>query len=612
MIYDLLNKYGKYFKNLDVVLDNYRLKNGIYYKLNQDGTFEKLWVEKDTNQNTELYQYFKIRDLYSNYIDSNKAIPTQTEIMYQEKKCNMLKKICSNNPYTLFFKNKYLEDLCSKEANKEALPTWIFEKGIDKYYSSLVEMITMPKKEDEMIMEQLRGNYLLAEQIMEQKAPMLKAFYTVIEDLKAEEMPKEIWIRIFLDKTEEDYEKASNLYIMLNIFNNNHGNKTIDGEIFGINNYNFGANSKKPYLELKTTSYKIASRVDLETINVIKNLYLWLLQNGTMKTFVTLPQNYDFCTDNEKEDTIRNQNIFLLKAIDVKGQARILDYDSISNYSTKIKDFHCENYLESKYSWMQPQYTDNIYRLEWIVNNIWITNNMKSERNVLRESYYKEKEKENKSKQVGWKKMFLEKYSAIFLNLFRKENAKPFQNKLQAIGCEVVENTLIDDMKDGGCYQISNAVNAMNLWIALDLYFMIKGGNLKMKIDDVKKRASDIVLKDQEIMADDEYYYLAGQVAYYLLSKSEAGKLTQDETEPFVKSGNIKKLKKELEFLYNKYKHAIYLKDRKFNHVFSELMLKEPESNVKENKPMILAGMLSNNLFFQPNELKEVGGNENE
>lgn len=612
MIYDLLNKYGKYFKNLDVVLDNYRLKNGIYYKFNQDGTFEKLWVEKDTNQNTELYQYFKIRDLYSNYIDSNKAIPTQTEIMYQEKKCNMLKKICSNNPYTLFFKNKYLEDLCSKEANKEALPTWIFEKGIDKYYSSLVEMITMPKKEDEMIMEQLKGNYLLAEQIMEQKAPMLKAFYTVIEDLKAEEMPKEIWIRIFLDKTEEDYEKASNLYIMLNIFNNNHGNKTIDGEIFGINNYNFGANSKKPYLELKTTSYKIASRVDLETINVIKNLYLWLLQNGTTKTFVTLPQNYDFCTDNEKEDTIRNQNIFLLKAINDNGRVKVLDYDSISNYSTKIKDFHCENYLESKYSWMQPLYTDNIYRLEWIVNNIWITNNMKSERNVLRESYYKEKEKENKSKQVGWKKMFLEKYSAIFLNLFRKENAKPFQNKLQAIGCEVVENTLIDDMKDGGCYQISNAVNAMNLWIALDLYFMIKGGNLKMKIDDVKKRASDIVLKDQEIMADDEYYYLAGQVAYYLLSKSEAGKLTQDVTEPFVKSGNIKKLKKELEYLYNKYKHAIYLKDRKFNHVFSELMLKEPESNVKENKPMILAGMLSNNLFFQPNELKEVGGNENE
>ena len=612
MIYDLLNKYGKYFKNLDVVLDNYRLKNGIYYKFNQDGTFEKLWVEKDTNQNTELYQYFKIRDLYSNYIDSNKAIPTQTEIMYQEKKCNMLKKICSNNPYTLFFKNKYLEDLCSKEANKEALPTWIFEKGIDKYYSSLVEMITMPKKEDEMIMEQLRGNYLLAEQIMEQKAPMLKAFYTVIEDLKAEEMPKEIWIRIFLDKTEEDYEKASNLYIMLNIFNNNHGNKTIDGEIFGINNYNFGANSKKPYLELKTTSYKIASRVDLETINVIKNLYLWLLQNGTTKTFVTLPQNYDFCTDNEKEDTIRNQNIFLLKAINDNGRVKVLDYYSISNYSTKIKDFHCENYLESKYSWMQPLYTDNIYRLEWIVNNIWITNNIKSERNVLRESYYKEKEKENKSKQVGWKKMFLEKYSAIFLNLFRKENAKPFQNKLQAIGCEVVENTLIDDMKDGGCYQISNAVNAMNLWIALDLYFMIKGGNLKMKIDDVKKRASDIVLKDQEIMADDEYYYLAGQVAYYLLSKSEAGKLTQDVTEPFVKSGNIKKLKKELEYLYNKYKHAIYLKDRKFNHVFSELMLKEPESNVKENKPMILAGMLSNNLFFQPNELKEVGGNENE
>ena len=105
-------------------------------------------------------------------------------------------------------------------------------------------------------------------------------------------------------------------------------------------------------------------------------------------------------------------------------------------------------------------------------------------------------------------------------------------------------------------------------------------------------------------------YYFAGQLAFYLLNKSKASKLTQDVTGPFIKATNLKKLKAELRFLYEKYNYDIYLNSPKFNNIFSQIWLQEPESSVKENKDVILAGMLANNIFYTKKDI-ENGGNEN-
>ena len=133
-----------------------------------------------------------------------------------------------------------------------------------------------------------------------------------------------------------------------------------------------------------------------------------------------------------------------------------------------------------------------------------------------------------------------------------------------------------------------------------------------MKISNLQEQCEKIVREKGKIQTDEEYYYLAGQVAYYLLNQSKAEKLTQDVTEPFVKANTVKKLKSELEFLYQKYSYDIYLKFPKFNNILSQLLLQEPEGKIKDNKDILLAGLLSSNLFYEKQEKLNNGGNENE
>ncbi len=49
MIYDLINSFGKYFEDEEVVLDNYILQNGIYILFKKDGTHEILKIDGEKN-----------------------------------------------------------------------------------------------------------------------------------------------------------------------------------------------------------------------------------------------------------------------------------------------------------------------------------------------------------------------------------------------------------------------------------------------------------------------------------------------------------------------------------------------------------------------------------
>ena len=134
MTYDLLKIFGKYFQDEKVVLDSYSLSDGYYYVIDEENNFEKLQVLNNESDNYELEKYIKTIDYYSKYINSNKALDTSYKEKINGKEYSMLKKICSNNIYTLFFKNRYVEGLLNKEDNKDAIPIEIFKKGIDKYF----------------------------------------------------------------------------------------------------------------------------------------------------------------------------------------------------------------------------------------------------------------------------------------------------------------------------------------------------------------------------------------------------------------------------------------------------------------------------------------------
>lgn len=586
MTYDLLYTFKNYFKDNKVVLDTYKMQDGIYFLVKKDDTIEKLIVEKGEPDNSELYEYLKEKEFFSKCFISNKVLNTECKgINYKTTK-----KIYSNNIYTLFFRN----DNCAGFTNilgDQTMPNDIFEEVIKKYYEAL-RNLGNNKEENKLIQERYSD-----EEINVYKEKMIKLFQQISKVFTEEDKAKKsTWVKIFIDKSNNEYERVGNIYNITRLFNNNDYNVKYDDEIFGANNYNFGCNSKKPYLELKTTPFKVGSLVSIRDIDVMNKIYLWLYNNGINESVLKLPVDWEFKGIPQSEQNISNKDLFILKVNGNNGVAKIEDFDYKSSFNTEIRPFTCKDYMRHKENDFT---TSNIYGLEWYTNNTWISNTSKdNKRNYIRESYYDfEKKKISKSLIANWKKELLQKYSQAFFYLFQREERNIFLQNLDNIASEVVERTLVDDLNLGIKFT-NNSKRAMNLWIAFKDYFNEKGESEEMKLNNIQEKCKNIVLEGNNIETDEEYYFLMGQVAYYLLSRSKASKLTQDVTEPFIKAANITVLKKELRDLYEKYNYDIYLKDKRFNNVFSQILVQEPESVVRKNKNIILAGMLSNNLFY--------------
>lgn len=209
----------------------------------------------------------------------------------------------------------------------------------------------------------------------------------------------------------------------------------------------------------------------------------------------------------------------------------------------------------------------------------------------------------------NWKKEILKQYNHLFLELFEQEEYHNFIKELDKLAIEIIQNMYIDNVKQNKKY-LDNPRKAFNLWQSYKEYFK-ESEESEMKINNLQEQCKKIVQEEGKIETDKQYYFLAGQVAYYLLNQSKAEKLTQDVTEPFIKANTVKKLKEEIGFLYKKYSYDIYLKYPKFNNVLSQLLLQEPEEKIKDNKDVLLAGLLANNLFYQSGNINN-GGNENE
>ena len=605
MTYDLLNTFKKYFQDDKVILDSYELTDGYYYVVDDDNNLEKLQVVKNESDNYELEKYIKIRDFYSKYISSNKALDTTYTEEIDGKKYTMLKKICSNNIYTLFFKNKYVQVLCNKEATNDAVPIEVFKKGVDKYYESLMKL-GESKKEESLLKEKYTE-----EEIKTNKEKILKAFDLICEDLKNEEMPKETWIKIFLKKNIEEYKRVANIYIRLKLFNTNDNNVKINEKTYGANNYNYGLNSKKPYLELKSTPYKVGSYIDDTNIGIMNKMYIWLYNNAAGKSLVKLPYDWNFNGIPKDEQDINDKDTYIIKVAGNNGSARIDDYRYTTNYNTKIRPFTCKDYFSKEEIVIFE--TENIYELNRYTSNIWFAENEKSTRNYIVDSYYDYDLKISKSIITNWKKDILKQYNNIFLELFEEENSKSFVNRLDEIAVNIVKNMLIDNLKQNKTY-VYNPRKAFNLWIAYKEYFKKKGEEPEMKINNIYEQCERIVKEEGKIETDEQYYFLLGQVAYYLLTRSKASKLTQDITEPLLRANTIERIKNELKLLRERYGYDVFLIFPKFNNIFSQLMSQEPEGKVKENANMLLAGLLANNLFYNGKEEKNVenGGNDDE
>lgn len=552
MIYDVLEVFKKEYeqKGDKLILDNYQLKDGLYVKVNNDEGLEYYIaksVKKEKKFQTlegidanDVFDWFKERDYYSGYLNSNKAFDD--------------KKIHNVNYLSFFVKVESFNEKGEKQLNKNA---------IRSQYLSLLNYKKFKKKEEIAILKNYQSflNAYKRKKDVAKKYRFIKNSMRSIVDI-AKSNQVENYIKIFFDAPIESYKSESEIYYAIKIFNDITYSQKIENGIFGLSDSNMGLNSKKPYLEHKTKK-TIAPFMILDSNAVlIKKFFDWL-------KFQEYNNKYPL-----------RENIFINR--DFKEKELVQDFDYVPLKIEKFNDaIRIYNYLQI--SNKEDYEIGELWQLENVVDEVFYNKQLKH--NYFRDDLKVSDFVSKKLQQL----IFETKYAMV--NYFKKFDEREFYQVVKKYGIDFV----IEHLRQNREYRAKESLN-------LKFSLLHHKGELIMDINFMQKTMIEkLETSDYTYLDKVEFCYLAGQVSKYLLTKSKSGKKNADMLEPFLRVKNVKKLKEEIKFTFFKYKHEIGLNQTKFNNALS-LITAYDNNDLSIDQDAFLVGVLSQNLFYMKKE----------
>lgn len=540
----------KLSKTPNLVLDSYTLNSGIYIKLSEKYV-QKFIVKQEKSKNV-LYKengdeairndedWFKIKDYLSIYLDSNKSVFDQ--------------KFHNANFLTLFFKVENFNYIITNlNKNFEVFRT--FEK--------------FNKKEDKIIIENQK-EYINSKERQEKinKAEkLIKNYLDEIKKFADEKIKNGQYVRIFIDEADEIYEKESQIYTELKIFNANSYNKLINGKIYGLSNSNMGMNSKKPFLEHKSRKSILPSMISQKEALDEKSFFDWL--------------SY------QKREFIDNfNNVFLLKK-NLKGRAVIIDFESIPFIPSEVKSHHKIEKEKSSFKIEIVDFIDAGLDL-YEINN-------KNAKAKINEVLYQKSLSDNNlfDNKINindkmLKELIYQTRNSV-IELLYKNNEADFYQMVNKYSSDFIKVALRSSKEYGEL----NAKKAINFILSLKDY---KGETVDL--DTIKENLENALKSDITKLDSNEYFFLAGQIAKYLMSKSKAVNKTYALAEPYLKAKTTNKLKSVLKNEFERYKYEISIYAKKFNKAYLLIQNSDDIQINNDFESLMLAGMMSQNLIY--------------
>jgi CRISPR-associated protein Csh1 len=562
MIYDILEVFKKeYEKSGDkLILDNYTLKDGLYVKVNKDNTCEyfisetvkkeKVFKTIDGVVAKNKIDWFKERDYYSEWLNANKMIND--------------KKIHNINYLSLFVK---IDSYTSSDAKK------LIDKDAIKYhFKSLCDYKKFNKPKEKEILKSY-NEYLSNK---DRKKDLIQKYKFIEENIlsiveKAKEHNIINYIKIFFDEDIELYKKESEIYYSIKIFNDIGHSKKIDDLVYGLSDSNMNLNSKKPYLEQKAKKIN-APFIILDTDALLIKKFLDWLKFQDLRNKNPLNNELFLNRDFKEKDLIIDFDYLPLKIEKLENPIYVTNYLKAYDYKTKniIEDYTIEELyqLENK--------TDEIFYNKQLTHNYF---------SDIKVSQYISKNLQT----------LLYETKTSMLNYFKKYDDRGFFQVIKKYGSDFVIEHLRQNRE-------LKAKESLNLKLSLLKH---KGENI-MDIQNIQKEMiTKLETSNYTTLKSEEFFYLCGQIAKYLLSQSEAYQKNADLLEPFLRANNAKKLKKDIEVTYFKYKHKISLNHIKLNNAMSLIMAYDGVEKLSKNMDSFLVGVLSDNIFYMKKEVNE-------
>jgi len=148
----------------------------------------------------------------------------------------------------------------------------------------------------------------------------------------------------------------------------------------------------------------------------------------------------------------------------------------------------------------------------------------------------------------------------------------------------------------------------LNIWFSLYNYFNINTSknkkNMASKIPELTEKVRLVCNDDKENLSADcsEFAFAAGQLIYFLLSKSAASNKTYAMLEPILQKHSIEQVQEAITEMINMYKHEIDLRKGRFANLAKEVLTYEGKADMKKQQRFLLAGCFASNLIYEKKE----------
>ncbi len=576
MILDLLEVYRKNADGDALVIDNYQLKEGLYFKVyGQHKEPEILHVEKKGYNSGELWNFMKAADFYSQLVDMNKPVDPK-------------KQIHSNNIYAVAFKAAALME------GADAVET--FKVSIARYYQALCS----PKKEDAKILKNYQFPSLDEQVIKHNQEYVLSLIAYLQQQITEYKIKATSYVKLYFAVELAAYIQESKRYLIPKIFNKNDYNVIIDETTYGLSNSNMGLNGKKPFLEHKTTAFKVPFRISTVEALETRKMFTWLdnQQDGAGKALTEgyLPIGASNVFALVKSDSKPRDAHYL--HIERGAQPVIDEYDFLPGLTNELMPvLKLENFL--LLDDFEPKNIHKKAELEGLVDD-WLFN-----KNLIR-NYFNKSPKPN-----GWFSSFqvglLIRYKEALRNYFRKDVEQDVVSCIDQLSQAMLKEMLLREsylkLED------TKIAKGLNLRLSLLAYFKIKekvelGDKLRILAEHLRKNMEATDHTDENISCenDQEFYYYAGQVVRYLISRSQAQNPTYALIDHITDARNNDKFKKEIAKLHKRFNHSLGFDSKikcyvRYNKLFAVVMAYDCEDDGMNRFDFFLAGVASKNMI---------------
>lgn len=571
-----------------LLLDSYMPADGTYiivtkennsFIIKEENIIEVKYDKKQerfSNSESELNR-IRVLDYNSKLIDMNKPIDS--------------KKIIHSNNYLSFFIKK--DKFPTKEWEEKKLNIDV----IEGYYSTLTNpYIKYKSGKQKEIYKSIENS--IGEVNIDELNKIKDWIILNIFELGKVYTGKN-YLKIFFDYPVEDYIRENKRYIIPNIYNKNDYNIKIDEVVYGLPNDNMGLNSKKPYLENKTRKVKIPNLVNTEEALIQKKFFDHLMNfasEGNVNIYISdkiyAGKNGELPPKNFYGNFLRVK----------KGkELEIIAFDKIVGYKEElVKKVDYKNLLGVNIIINEDEVNYGEYGekkiIQKLINEVFFSK-------YLINNYFTEA-KDISLKDSTVKKNLLVAREGIF-NWLYKGNLNGINELINKISMNLIKGSLEMGF-------INRANKQFNLRWALKVYF--EGGkDMAIIIRDIKDklRIKMNSKQDNYIENDEEYCFAIGQLANYFISQSKAAKKPQFLINNIINTKSNDIVKQNLKQLYKKYNYKEEMNSLRLRNLYSMILVYDLDG--KLNEDMILAGFLSNSLFYEKNEKEEgIGGKGNE